>query len=83
MSQNNDKKGIHNFQMDELYLEALTEILVFAAQTAAFLAHKEHAAGRAGKDLVRLSRIVNDSNDIIKFFKESIEIGEPENSEIH
>jgi len=72
-----DKKGIHNFQMDELYIEALVEILVFAAQTAAYLAHKEVSAGRGGKDLVRLARLANDSNDIMKFLKESIDIGEP------
>jgi hypothetical protein len=72
-----DKKGVHNFQMDELYIEALMDILVFAAQTAAYMAHKEVAAGRAGKDLIKLARLANDSNDIIKYFKESIEIGEP------
>jgi hypothetical protein len=82
MSQD-DKRGIHNLQMDELYIEALVEILVFAAQTAAYLAHKEVAAGRAGKDLIKLSRLANDSNDIIKFLKESIEIGEPTSNSIN
>ena len=79
----NDKKGVHTFQLDELYLEALVDILVFAAQTAAYLAHKEHEAGRAGKDLIRYARLANDSNDIIKFFKESVDIGEPENDSIN
>jgi hypothetical protein len=82
MSKDN-KKGIHNFQMDELYIEALVEILVFSSQIAAYLALKEHEAGRAGKDLIRYARIVNDSNDIIKFFKESIEIGEPTSDTIN
>ena len=72
-----DKKGIHNFQMDDLYVEALVQILVFTAQTAAYLAHKEHAAGRAGKELTKLVQLVSDSNELIKLFKESVEIGEP------
>lgn len=83
MSTSKKEKGIHSFQMDEVYIEALVEILVFAAQTATYLAHKEHAAGRAGKDLIRLARLVNDSNDIIKFFKESVEIGEPDSDTIN
>jgi len=78
-----DKKGFHNFQMDDLYVEALVEILVFAAQTAAYLAHKEVTAGRAGKDLIKLARLANDSNDIIKFLKETIDIGEPDSDSIN
>jgi len=74
-----DKSPIRNFQMDELEIEALVDILVFTAQTAAYLAHQEMAAGRAGKDLTRLARLANDSSDIIKYFKESVEIGEPAN----
>ena len=69
--------------MDELYIEALVEILVFAGQTAAFLAHKEAAAGRAGKDLTRLARLANDSNDILKYLKESLDIGEPSSDAIN
>jgi len=76
MSKDN-KKGFHNFQMDALYIEALMEILVFAAQTAAYMAHKEVADGRTGKDLIKLARLTNDSNEIIRYFKESIEIGKP------
>ncbi len=79
----NDKYGIHNFQMDESYIEALIDILVFAGQTAAYLAHQEVSAGRAGKDLVRLARIANDANDLIKFVKEVVDIGEPDSDMIN
>jgi hypothetical protein len=76
-----DKNPIHTLQLDELYVEALVEILVFAAQTAAYLASKEAVSGRAGKDLIKLARIANDSKDLIQLLKESIGIGEPDSSE--
>jgi len=69
-------KGV-SVKFDELYIEALLDILVFASQTAAFLAHREAADGKAGKDMIRFSRIANDSNDIVKYLKDVLEIGEP------
>ena len=78
-----NKKDVHSFTLDALYIEALVEILVFAAQTASFLAHKEQDAGRAGKELVKLTRLVNDSRDIIQLFKASIDIGEPESNSLN
>lgn len=77
------KDGIHNLKLDEIDMEALMEILVFAGQTAAFLANREAADGRAGKDLIRLTRLANDSNDFIKYIKNSLEIGEPDPSSIN
>jgi hypothetical protein len=71
------KKDVHSIQLDELYIEALVDILVFTGQTAAFLANEEVTAGRAGKNLLKLARLANDSKDILVYLKESIGIGEP------
>jgi len=67
-----------SIKFDELYIEALLDILVFASQTASFLAHREATNGKAGKDMIRFARIANDSNDIVKFLKNALEIGEPD-----
>lgn len=72
------RKGVHSFQFDEIEIEALIEILAFAGQTAAYLAHHEAKDGKAGKQLVRLARLANDSNDILKYIKDSLDIGEPD-----
>ncbi len=63
--------------MDEVYLEALVEVLLFAGNTAALLAHRELWVGRAGKGLKHLARIANDSNELLRFIKESTKAGEP------
>jgi hypothetical protein len=72
-----NKGTVHSFQMDELYVEALVELLLFASSTAATLAKHEHSAGRGGDNVVKLTRMVNDANDILQLFKTSIDIGEP------
>ena len=66
-----------SIKLDELYIEALLDILAFASQTASFLAHREATDGKAGKDMIRFARIANDSNDIVKYLKNVLEIGEP------
>jgi hypothetical protein len=72
------KDGIHNLKLDEIDMEALLDILRFAGETAAFLAHREASSGRAGKELIRLARLANDSNDFLKYISDSLEIGEPD-----
>jgi hypothetical protein len=72
-----NKNTIHSFQMDELYIEALVELLLFASSTAATLAKHEHSNGKNSENLVKLNRMVSDANDILQLFKTSIDIGEP------
>jgi len=77
------KKGPISIKLDDLDMEALLEILVFAKQAASFLAQNEKTAGRTGKELTRLTRITADSQDFITFLTAHIQIGEPSHDSLN
>lgn len=77
------KNGVHNLQLDDLDIEALIDILVFAGQTAAYLANKEISEGRNDKGTVRLTRLAYDSKDLLKYLRDSLNIGEPSSDSLN
>ena len=75
--------GIYNIQLDDISVEALTELLIFAGNTAALFANTEMSKGRAGNNVVNLARLANDANDLLLYLKETTKMGEPISEEKH